>query len=107
MVQMAKINARKRALLSGERLLPQRFVNQVRQSLEGIDMRSKFRTSVGRREVTTWLNSEPLYQQWLSPGNQTGSQHSHLWLEGGAGLGKTSASLAAIQQLDVFHLDQT
>jgi hypothetical protein len=38
MVQMARINARKRALLSGERLLPQRFVNQVRQSLEGIDM---------------------------------------------------------------------
>jgi hypothetical protein len=107
MVQMAKINARKRALLSGERLLPQRFVNQVRQSLEGIDMRSKFRTSVGRRSITTWLTSELQYQRWLSPGNQADPQHSHLWLKGGAGLGKTNASLAVIQQLGVLHTDQT
>jgi hypothetical protein len=103
MVQMAKINARKRSLLSGERLLPQRFVNQVRQSLEGVDMRSKYRASVGQRSIATWLTSEPLYQKWLSPGSHTDSQHSYLWLKGGAGLGKTNASLAAIQQLSNSH----
>jgi hypothetical protein len=106
MVQMAKINARRRALFSGERLLPQKFVNQVRQSLEGVDMRSKFRTMVGPRPIATWLTSEPLYDQWLSPWDQTGSQHSHLWLKGGAGLGKTNASLAAIQQLANSRPDQ-
>ena len=71
MVQMAKINARKRALVSGERLLPQKFVNQVRQSLEGVDMRSMFRTKVAQRRINTWLSSEPLYQQWLSPSGRT------------------------------------
>ena len=107
MVQMAKINARKRSLVSGERLLPQRFVNQVRQSLEGVDMRSKFRTSVGQQPIVTWLTSESLYQQWLSPSIQTDAQPSYLWLKGGAGLGKTNASLAAIQQLGKSHTNQT
>lgn len=99
MVQMAKINARKRALHSGDRLLPQKFVNQVRQSLEGVDMRSKYRTRAGQNRISTWLSSELLYQQWLSPNNGPDSQHSCLWLKGGAGLGKTNASFAAIQQL--------
>jgi hypothetical protein len=107
MVRMAKINARKRSLVSGERLLPQRFVNQVRQSLEGVDMRTKFRTSVGQQPIITWLTSESLYQQWLSPRIQTDAQHSYLWLKGGAGLGKTNASLAAIQQLGNSHTNQT
>jgi hypothetical protein len=106
MVQMAKINARKRALVSGERLLPQKFVNQVRQSLEGVDMRSMFRTKVAQRRINTWLSSEPLYQQWLSPGGRADPQNSYLWLKGGAGLGKTNASLAAIQQLTNSHSDQ-
>lgn len=58
MVQTAKISARKRALLSGERLLPQKFVNQVRQSLAGVDMSSKFRAKAGMRPVMSWVESE-------------------------------------------------
>lgn len=107
MVQMAKINARKRALQSGDRLLPQKFVNQVRQSLEGVDMRSKYRTRAGSKPISTWLSSELLYQQWLSPASATDPQHSYLWLKGGSGLGKTNASLAAIQQLSNSRDEQS
>lgn len=99
MVQMAKINARKRSLQSGDRLLPQKFVNQVRQSLEGVDMRSKYRAMAGASPIFTWLSSESSYQQWLSLHHGTDPQQCYLWLKGGAGLGKTNASLSAIQHL--------
>jgi hypothetical protein len=106
MVQKAKPNARKRALQSGERLLPQRFLSQVRQSLAGVDMSSRFRARAGSRPVTSWLASEPLYQEWLDPSRNVDSQRSYLWLKGGAGFGKTNASLVAIQELEKLYSDQ-
>jgi hypothetical protein len=106
MVQKAKADARKRALQSGERVLPQRFVSQVRQSLAGVDMSSKFRARAGARPTTSWLATEPLYQEWLNPSRKVSSQRSYLWLRGGAGFGKTNASLVAIQQLEKLSSDQ-
>jgi hypothetical protein len=106
MIQKAKPNARKRALQSGERLLPQRFLSQVRQSLAGVDMSSRFRARAGSRPVTSWLASEPLYQEWLDPSRNVDSQRSYLWLKGGAGFGKTNASLVAIQELEKLYSDQ-
>ena len=106
MVQMARINARKRTYLSGQKLLTQKFVNQVRQSLEGVDMRPKFHAKVKQRPITSWLTSEPLYQEWLTTGGGADVHHPHLWLKGGPGLGKTNASLVAIQHISQTHLDE-
>ncbi|KAK5691254.1 hypothetical protein LTR17_025749 [Elasticomyces elasticus] len=97
MIPMARINARKRTL--GQHLLTQKFINQVRQSLEGVDMRHKFRAKVAQRQISSWLTSEPIYQQWLTAGRDAELAQRHLWLRGGPGLGKTNASLAAIQKI--------
>lgn len=101
------MNARKRALSSGERLLPQRFINQVRKSLSTVDMREKFQAKVGDRVITSWLEAEPLYQKWLSPGSLKEPQDCYLWMRGGPGLGKTNASLAAIQRLELSASNST
>jgi hypothetical protein len=53
MVRSAKTNARKRTFLSGQTGLTQRTVNQVRQALEGVDMRMKYRSKVGQRPVSS------------------------------------------------------
>ncbi|PIB00567.1 Ankyrin repeat domain-containing protein 17 [Cercospora beticola] len=99
MVQMAKTNARKRVMLSGQSLLSQRTIQQVRETLAGVDMRLKFRTKVNQREVNSWLESVPLYQSWLAPAESSKPNCSYLWLRGGGGIGKTTASYAAIQDL--------
>ncbi|GIZ38925.1 hypothetical protein CKM354_000232400 [Cercospora kikuchii] len=99
MVQMAKTTARKRAMLSGQSLLSQRTIQQVRETLEGVDMRLKFRTKINQRPISSWLESIPVYQSWLTPASACRQDSSYLWLRGGAGLGKTSASLAAIQHV--------
>jgi hypothetical protein len=106
MVQKAKLNARKRALQSGERLLPQRFLSQVRQSLAGVDMISIFRAKAGSRPLSSWFTSETLYQEWLDSARKADSQRSYLWLKGGAGFGKTNAALVAIQELERLYSDQ-
>ncbi|KAM3415735.1 hypothetical protein BST61_g9248 [Cercospora zeina] len=97
MVQMAKTTARKRVILSGQSLLSQRTIQQVRETLEGVDMRLKFRTKTNQLPISSWLESIPLYQSWLAPAPSSKQNGSYLWLRGGAGLGKTNASLAAIQ----------
>lgn len=104
MVHASRINVRKRISSSGQSLLTQRFVNQVRQSLEGVDMRQKFRAKIGQRPISSWLTSEPLYQEWLKPATGADPRCSYLWLKGGPGLGKTNATLAAIHQIGQTHL---
>ena len=99
MFRTAKVNVRKRTFLSGQNLLTQKTVNQVRHSLEGVDMGLKFRTREKQRPISSWLTSEPLYQEWLTSGGVTDQQCPYLWLRGGPGLGKTNASLAAIREL--------
>lgn len=105
MVDTARMNARKRNFSSGQNLLTQRFVNQVRHALEGVDMRLKFRALVARRTITSWLTAEPSYQEWLSRRHGVDSRHSYLWLKGGPGFGKTNAALAAIQKINKAHID--
>lgn len=97
MVRTAKTIARKRTLHSGQNLLTQNTVNQVRRSLEGVDMGLKFRTRERDRSISSWLTSEPLYQAWLTNATDSSQHRPYLWLKGGPGLGKTNASLAAIQ----------
>ncbi|KAK0920597.1 hypothetical protein LTR91_019205 [Friedmanniomyces endolithicus] len=105
MVQTARINARKRT--SGQNLLSHKFVNQVRRSLEGVDMRQKFRAKVEQRQTTSWLTSEPQYQQWMAIGDSAKPLRSpHMWLKGGPGLGKTNASLAAIHTIGQTQLQE-
>ncbi|KAK5125182.1 hypothetical protein LTR85_000858 [Meristemomyces frigidus] len=104
MVQTARMNARKRNFSSGQNLLTHRFVNQVRQALEGVDMRLNFRASVAGRPVTSWLTSEPSYQDWLTDRSGVESKYSYLWLKGGPGFGKTNAALAAIQSVSQAHI---
>ena len=69
-------------------------------------MSSRFRARAGSRPITSWLASEPLYQEWLDPSPKADSQRSYLWLKGGAGFGKTNASLVAIQELEKLYSDQ-
>ncbi len=103
MVQTARINARKRT--SGQNLLSHKFVNQVRRSLEGVDMRQKFRAKVEQRQTTSWLTSEPQYQEWMAIGDSAKPlRYPHMWLKGGPGLGKTNASLAAIHTIGQTQL---
>ncbi|KAK1092022.1 hypothetical protein LTR48_005148, partial [Friedmanniomyces endolithicus] len=103
MVQTARINARKRT--SGQNLLSPKFVNQVRRSLEGVDMRQKFRAKVEQRQTTSWLTSEPQYQEWMAIGDSAKPlRYPHMWLKGGPGLGKTNASLAAIHTIGQTQL---
>ncbi len=104
MVASARVNARKRTFWSGQNLLTQKTVSQVRQTLEGVNMRLKLRSKIGQRQMSSWLTTEPLYQQWLLRDRGSSSGRPHLWLKGGAGLGKTNASLAAIQQISKSHL---
>lgn len=96
MAATAKINARKRAHALGQNLTTQKFVNQVKQALQSVDMRSKFLSKVKARPATSWLESEPVFQDWLTP---TSEEASYLWVKGGPGLGKTNAALAAIQHI--------
>lgn len=105
MFRSAKKNVRQRTLRSGQNSLTQRTVNQVRRSLEGIDMGVKFRARERERSISSWLTSEPLYQAWLSTYIAPDPNSSYLWLKGGPGLGKTNASLAAIQHLAVTSMD--
>jgi len=104
MVQQARINVRKRT--SGQNLLSQKFLTQVRQALEGVDMRQRFRAKVGQRETSSWLTSDPLYQAWLSTAQSSKTQRSYMWLKGGPGLGKTNASLAAVQKISQAQLQE-
>ncbi|KAK4573996.1 hypothetical protein LTR86_001757 [Recurvomyces mirabilis] len=99
MAQTATMNARKRNLSSGQTLLTRVFVNQVRQALEGVDMRSRYRAQLGERQIKSWLAAEQRYQDWVSSSMEAELRYPHVWLRGGAGFGKTNASLAAIQQI--------
>lgn len=67
----------------------------------------KFRARERERSISSWLTSEPLYQTWLSSYTASDQECSYLWLKGGPGLGKTNASLAAIQQLGTSSVDQS
>lgn len=97
MILPAKVSVRKRVHASGQTLLNQRFVNQIRHSLEGVDMRQQFRARTEEGTGSSWLVSEPLYQKWLDSAGPDGSDDAHVLLTGASGLGKTQAALVAIQ----------
>lgn len=106
MIGPAKVNVRKRLQSSGQSLLNQKFVNQVRRSLEGVDMRQRFRTKTEQKDITSWLTSEELYQHWLESAVAPRHERLYLWLTGGPGLGKTNAALTAVQRLSDKQLAQ-
>lgn len=106
MVQGAKMNARRRTVLLGQRLLTQKFVNQVRQSLEGVDMKLKLRAKIKQRSITSWLVAEPAFVDWSTSASGVEVRHPFLWLKGGPGLGKADACLAAIQSISKSHNEE-
>ncbi|QIW94960.1 hypothetical protein AMS68_000478 [Peltaster fructicola] len=99
MIRAATVNVRRRTFLSGQNLLTQRFVNQVRQTLEGVDMQLRYRAKAQNKPNKSWLLEEKVYQEWCKSNNNNKDSHSYLFVKSRPGLGKTDACIAAIKQI--------
>ncbi|KAK5115752.1 hypothetical protein LTR62_000841 [Meristemomyces frigidus] len=93
-------NSRERNVASGSNNLTRVFVHQVREVLEGVDMRARYRAKVGQNPVSSWLTAEEKYKEWLASRSGGELRYPYLWLKGGAGSGKTNAALMAIQLIN-------
>ncbi|KAI1772887.1 hypothetical protein F4818DRAFT_127843 [Hypoxylon cercidicola] len=88
--------------LNSVRDIDRTMINSIIKSLGAVDIERKRRTLAQTFVSSSWITKEAEYKQWLDgPGaGVEGKPGDCLWIRGPEGRGKTSASLAAIDEID-------
>ncbi|KAK5940015.1 hypothetical protein PMZ80_007433 [Knufia obscura] len=103
-IQMSHSIAKSR--LNATRNIDRDTVLAVKKVLKGPDMDS-IRNAVKRKDTSSsWLVAEPEYQAWLHE-SPKGQRIDAMWIRGQAGRGKTSNTLAVLDDLDARIADSS
>lgn len=84
--------------------------NKILEALEGAQVRKKRDTLRQTFKPSSWITTEAEYKQWLAEGQkhtETEKPQSRdcLWIRGPEGRGKTSASMAAVEEIEANIID--
>ncbi|KAI0849064.1 hypothetical protein F5Y00DRAFT_236514 [Daldinia vernicosa] len=92
--------------LNSVRDIDRKMIKNIMKTLDSAQVSTKRRALEQTFASSSWITKEEEYKQWLSDETKTddGANTSHaadcLWIRGPEGRGKTSASLATIDEID-------
>lgn len=92
--------------LNSVRDIDRKMINNIMEALDGAQVSKKRRALAQTFASSSWITKEEEYQQWLSDEMKTGDEANTahaadcLWIRGPEGRGKTSASLATVDEID-------
>ncbi|KAI2623140.1 hypothetical protein GGR54DRAFT_37967 [Hypoxylon sp. NC1633] len=91
--------------LNSVRDIDRKMINSIMETLEGGQVQKKRRTLAQSFAPSSWITKEAEFDQWLDEPESINEDHitrtaDCLWIRGPEGRGKTSASLAAVDQIE-------
>ncbi|KAI1335246.1 hypothetical protein F5Y15DRAFT_398616 [Xylariaceae sp. FL0016] len=92
--------------LNSVRDIDRTMISNIMDALDGVQLSQKRRTLLQTFSPSSWITKEAEYLQWLSQGARGSEAPDHvlqgdcLWIRGPEGRGKTSASMAAVEEIE-------
>ncbi len=89
--------------LNSTRDIDRALVKSVLSVLDGVSVQSKRRVLARKISPLSWMTKEAEYVRWLgkeNPDELESLREGYLWIRGPPGRGKTSASLAALDEIE-------
>ncbi|KAI0380721.1 hypothetical protein F5Y04DRAFT_256583 [Hypomontagnella monticulosa] len=99
--------------LNSVRDIDRSMINSIMENLDGAQVSKKRKTLAQTFAPSSWITKEEEYKQWLYEEPDAGDKTpiardaGCLWIRGPEGRGKTSASLAAIEEIDKLREKET